>query len=209
MNTQDPPNVMLSDEDRKHQAVEIIDTLFNLLYLVRLDASEPAQVAAYAEQSEKLLLKMHDLLTERASRKEKIAGLIGKVNVLIVDDEPSVTKTLTLVFSNAGYEARSVESAEQALALMKTEGWTPQLAIIDVHLPGMNGIDLAIMLKAQYPEVRMTLFSGRAETTHLLEEARRQGHLLNVLPKPVHPTVFLGMAARLLGNPGQSTEPLN
>ena len=77
-----------------------------------------------------------------------------KVRVLVIDDEPIVAKTLAIVFSNAGYETRAVESAEAAIALLETEQWVPQFAIIDVHLPGMNGIDLATMLKAHYPQVR-------------------------------------------------------
>ena len=127
---------------------------------------------------------------------------------MVVDDEPIVAKTLGIIFSNAGYETRVSESAEQALAMLKEEEWVPQFALIDVHLPGMNGIDLAILLKAQIPALRVCLFSGRAETNDLVEEARRRGHLFPILPKPVHPTVFLGMAATVMGAAGQSIDTL-
>jgi CheY-like chemotaxis protein len=40
--------------------------------------------------------------------------------VLVVDDERIVGKTLAIIFSNEGYETRAVESAEAALALLKT-----------------------------------------------------------------------------------------
>jgi DNA-binding NtrC family response regulator len=118
-----------------------------------------------------------------------------KARVLVIDDERIVAETLAIVFSKAGCETRALESAEAAIALLETEGWVPQYAIIDVYLPGMNGIDLAIMLKAQYPQVRVSLFSGRAATADLLEVARQQGHSFDVIPKPVHPSVFLGMLA--------------
>jgi len=114
---------------------------------------------------------------------------------LVVDDERIVTETLAIVFSNAGYETRGVESAEAAITLLEIDKWVPQFAIIDVCLGGMTGIDLAIMLKAQYPQVRVSLFSGRAETTEIIEEATKQGHSFDVIAKPVHPTVFLGMLA--------------
>jgi DNA-binding NtrC family response regulator len=126
----------------------------------------------------------------------------GKARVLVVDDEDVIAKTLAIIFSNEGYETRAVQSAEAALAMLKTEEWVPQLAIIDVYLPGMNGIDLAIKLKTQYPELRMSLFSGQETTALLLEQAGQQGHFFEIIAKPVHPAILLGTASRLLGNDG-------
>ena len=123
----------------------------------------------------------------------------GKARVLIVDDERIVAETLAIIFTNAGYETRAVESAEAALELLETERWVPQWAIIDVHLPGRNGIDLAIALKAKYPEVSVSLFSGREATANLVEEARQQGHSFDVIAKPVHPAILLEMASSLQG----------
>jgi CheY-like chemotaxis protein len=131
-----------------------------------------------------------------------------RARVLVIDDEAIVAETLAIIFSNAGYETRAVESAEAALKLLTIQGWVPQLAIIDVHLPRMNGIDLAIALKAQYPEVRLSLFSGRAATADLLEDARQQGHSFDVIAKPVHPDFFLTMASSLLGDVGQNPHAL-
>jgi len=131
-----------------------------------------------------------------------MAAPTGKAKVLVIDDEPIIAETLAIVFSSAGYETRAVQSAEAALALLEIEKWIPQFAVIDVHLPRMNGIDLAIALKAQYPEMPASLFSGRAETTDLLEVAGQRGHSFKIIAKPVHPTVFLDMASSLLGDAG-------
>src|ERR1700761_9154387 len=204
MNSPTPPNFMFLDSDQIHHASEIVDALYNLLYLVQLDAFSPEKVKAYAEQSETLLLQLQGLMSENSGYKANPVPAVVKPKALVVDDERVVVKTLGIIFSNAGYETRVSESAEQTLAMLKAEDWVPQFALIDVHLPGMNGIDLAIRLRAEYPEMRVSLFSGRAETTELVEEARRQGHLFNVLAKPVHPSVLLGMAARLIG--GDSSE---
>jgi DNA-binding NtrC family response regulator len=123
-------------------------------------------------------------------------GSYEKKRVLIVDDEKIITDTLVMIFSNEGYDARGVYSAEQALSLMSE--WIPQLAIIDVRLPEMNGIDLAILFKAEYPDCRLSLFSGETATGDLLDNALREGHSFSVLAKPVHPTELLGLASRLL-----------
>jgi len=116
--------------------------------------------------------------------------------VLIVDDERVITDTLVVIFSQYGYEAKGVYSAEEALILMQE--WHPELAIIDVMLPAMNGIDLAIRIRAKWPECQLSLFSGQAATGELLNDALSKGHTFNILAKPVHPSEMLGMADRLL-----------
>jgi DNA-binding NtrC family response regulator len=116
---------------------------------------------------------------------------------LIIDDERLVADTLAKIFANAGYEVRVDYSAEGALELLEREDWTPALAIIDVLLPGMNGVNLAILLKAKDPDMRLSLFSGHSMTALLVEDARKMGHAFDVLPKPVHPSVLLQMASSL------------
>jgi DNA-binding NtrC family response regulator len=116
--------------------------------------------------------------------------------ILIVDDERVITDTLVTIFTQRGYEARGAYSAEQALALMG--GWRPGLVIIDVLLPAMNGIDLAIHIKSLWPECHISLFSGQAATSDLLDTAMKNGHTFDVLAKPVHPSELLNIAGRYL-----------
>ena len=125
-------------------------------------------------------------------------GLQEKHRVLIIDDEVNVSDTLGLIFTKDGYEARVAHSAEEAVELIAE--WAPDLAIIDVMLPGMNGIDFALVLKANYPDCRLLLFSGETNTAELLAQAAKDGHLFNILAKPLHPTYMLETAADLLGD---------
>lgn len=111
--------------------------------------------------------------------------------VLIVDDEVSIATTLAAIFTQAGYDAKSVYSAEEALRLLAEDGWIPQFAVLDVCLPGMHGIDLAILIEAKHPECSIALFSGQPATETLLEEAREHGHSFEILAKPVHPDELL------------------
>lgn len=119
-----------------------------------------------------------------------------KRRVLIVDDEQLIADTLATIFSLAGYEARAACSAEKAFELIA--GWPPRLAIVDVLLPAMKGIDFAILLEATIPGCMVRLFSGQFDPSRLLEAARRNGHTFEVLAKPVHPSEFLRQASELL-----------
>jgi CheY-like chemotaxis protein len=115
--------------------------------------------------------------------------------MLVVDDERVIADTLAQIFRNAGYEAVATYSAEEALGLLTECNWIPDHAILDVHLPGMNGIDLAIRLKAEYPACGLTLFSGESGTAMLVERALEKGHRFEVLPKPIHPLELLRIAS--------------
>jgi CheY-like chemotaxis protein len=127
--------------------------------------------------------------------------------VLVVDDERVIADTLTIIFKQAGYEAGAVYSAEQALELLAA--WPAQVAVIDVRLPGMDGVDLAIRLKAEYPACKLILFSGNAATTDLLERARLDGHDFECLAKPVPPTDLLALLAGLFPPGRWPNQPLD
>jgi DNA-binding NtrC family response regulator len=113
--------------------------------------------------------------------------------MLIVDDERVITDSLVKIFRNEGYETCGVHSAEEARDLLSS--WVPDFAIVDVRLPNMNGVDLAILIKAEYPQCRLILFSGEMTTTDVLDAARKDGHIFDVVAKPVHPLEFIRWAA--------------
>ena len=123
-------------------------------------------------------------------------GKISGRKVLIVDDEATIARTLSIIFKNRGFDARAAYSAEEALQVM--QNWEPEIAIIDVCLPAMNGIDLAILLMNTHPKCKLVLFSGQPRSAELSDQAAKEGHLFEILAKPVHPDVLLERAAQLL-----------
>ena len=118
--------------------------------------------------------------------------------VLIVDDDQAIADTLALIFRMHGYDARVAYSAEQAIDSIAS--CIPDMALLDVNLPGMNGIDLAIVLKANHPECHLLLVSGHESTCSLLEEAAKKGYVFDILAKPIHPTFILERVKCLLSS---------
>ena len=118
--------------------------------------------------------------------------------ILIVDDEPAITESLALIFEKHGYAVRCALSAEEAIEIIAQ--WEPDLAILDVMLPCMNGIDLAMVLKANRPVCHLVLFSGHAGTPALMEEAAKRGNVFEILAKPVHPLFMLDFVASLFAD---------
>lgn len=80
--------------------------------------------------------------------------------VLIVEDSHDSAELLRMVMSLAGHETRVAYSAAQALATVKE--FLPEVAFIDIALPGMDGIDLAHALRAlpQLGECRLIAVTG-------------------------------------------------
>jgi CheY-like chemotaxis protein len=66
--------------------------------------------------------------------------------VLIVDDNPINLKVARLTLEIEGYDVRTAVDAEQALALLST--FLPRLVVMDLQLPGMDGLELTRRLKA-------------------------------------------------------------
>lgn len=118
--------------------------------------------------------------------------------ILIVDDEAEVTGSLAAIFRRHEYDVRVADSAEAAIEAVAA--WQPDLAIVDVQLPRMNGIDLAMVIRDSHPGCRLVLFSGQQTTQAVLEEAAKKGHLFEILAKPVHPMFMLDyVSSRLAG----------
>lgn len=125
----------------------------------------------------------------------------GEIKILIVEDEKVVADTLGQILAANGYEIRVVYSAEDAVSLVA--GWRPDVAILDVMLPKMNGIELALVLKHNFPECQSLLFSGQPSVEVLMQKANSEGHQFEILAKPVHPTVMLDAISSLLCSEGR------
>lgn len=68
------------------------------------------------------------------------------MSILIVDDNPVNLKLARIVLTEAGYEVRTATDAEDALALLAT--WIPAVILMDLQLPGIDGLELTRRLKA-------------------------------------------------------------
>jgi DNA-binding NtrC family response regulator len=115
--------------------------------------------------------------------------------VFVVDDEHVIASTLAAILKLHGYSATPFTSPLEALAAARS--MAPNLLISDVAMPSVSGIDLAIQMKAQYPECKILLFSGQAATQDVLEDARSQGHNFQLLEKPIHPSEMLSRVGAL------------
>ena len=101
--------------------------------------------------------------------------------ILIVEDERVARRALRALLSASGYATAAAESAEEALTLLKDRP-APRVALVDLNLPGMNGIDLIRRLEQLQPPVHAVLMTGAGDET--LAEALRE-HYVPYVRKPL------------------------
>src|SRR5579871_5547128 len=80
--------------------------------------------------------------------------------ILVVDDEPQITRVLRTSLSTHGYDIRVANDGETALEIMKD--WTPDLVITDLAMPNMNGLELCRKLRAS-SHIPIIVLSVRGE----------------------------------------------
>lgn len=81
-----------------------------------------------------------------------------RANILVVDDEPGIREMLTTWLGGAGYECRAV--ADAAEALMAAEEQPADVALLDLALPGEDGIWLARQLREQTRDTALIMVTG-------------------------------------------------
>lgn len=113
----------------------------------------------------------------------------ARKRVLVVDDQKLIADSLSEILANAGFEAMAAYNAREALEVMAR--FHPQWVVSDVVMPDMNGVELAIEIRMQYPMAAILLFSGQAGISELLLDAQRRGYEFELIAKPVHPNKLI------------------
>ena len=94
------------------------------------------------------------------------AGTVGEAEtmpvVMVVDDEPELRTLLGEYFARHGFAVQAAADAAKARSLL-AEGLRPALAILDVNMPGENGLALARWLREAHPRVGIVMLTTAGE----------------------------------------------
>ena len=86
--------------------------------------------------------------------------MVDHKHILVVDDEPQITRVLRTTLSSHGYDIRVANDGETALEIMKD--WSPDLVITDLTMPNMDGLELCRQLRAK-TQIPIIVLSVRGE----------------------------------------------
>src|SRR5215471_6813634 len=119
-----------------------------------------------------------------------------KDRILIVEDDDGLRQITQVQLEREGYETSSALSAELAIPLLEES--QHQLAIVDLHLPGMSGMELLKRIRVEYPETAVVVVTAFG-TVKTAVEAMKAG-AYDYIAKPIHPYELKAIVKRALGH---------
>jgi len=90
----------------------------------------------------------------------KLEDVLQKERILIVDDEKNIVSSLEGILADEGYDVTSTEDGLDALEIVQSD--PPNLVLLDIWIPGMDGIEVLRTIKAYNPETNVLIMSGHA-----------------------------------------------
>ncbi|MFZ0135372.1 MAG: response regulator [Desulfobacterales bacterium] len=119
----------------------------------------------------------------RAAARRKIAVEADGLNVLVVDDEVAVNNNIRKILNKKGY--RVYQATSKAEALEKIERRNYQLVLLDLKMPGVNGLELLEAIRNVQPRARVIIITGYASIETAVDSARMGA--VDYVPKPFTP----------------------
>ena len=82
----------------------------------------------------------------------------SKSQILVVDDDPIIRKTLGILLMSAGYEVATADNGVSAISHLSRT--VPDLIVTDLNMPHMSGVELISHVPSQHPSVPIVAMSG-------------------------------------------------
>ena len=123
--------------------------------------------------------------------------------ILVVEDEPSVRRLIIQTLAHSGYRTLEAGSAMDGLAVFQGNQQEVCLAIVDMVMPAMSGLDLAAELERLRPDLKILYISGYGHSVAMLSIQRQKPDF--VLIKPFSVDALVERVQKLLAMECPST----
>jgi len=117
------------------------------------------------------------------------------VSVLIVDDELMMRKILRLIMHEMGFKVDAEASSGHAVMPIINKQ-QPDLVLLDINLPGTDGLDLLRRINAEHSYIKVVMISGEASQDKV-KEAIDHG-AVDFIAKPFHPDAVMNKLKRFM-----------
>ncbi|MCS6992430.1 MAG: response regulator transcription factor [Anaerolineales bacterium] len=115
-----------------------------------------------------------------------------KTNILVVDDEPVARQSLSDILRLEGYNVTAVANGEQAVEHIRNHA--VDLIVLDLKMPGMNGLDVVQVVNQISPDTQIILLTAFGSMESAVEALRQRVH--DYLLKPASPNQVLESVRR-------------
>ncbi len=145
--------------------------------------------------------------SHHAAPKPAAADIPGTVDILLIDDSADVRSLLGRTLSRAGYSVLSCADGHGALGLLARKAF--RLVVTDIYMPGMDGYEVIMKVKASKPRPQILAISGNTVSV-AGDNLRVAKHLgcERVLAKPFDLPEFYTVVRDMIGGPLAETDPV-
>lgn len=118
--------------------------------------------------------------------------------ILIIDDEPDILRLIGLRLKTSGYELSQAPDSEEAIELLNNSKEPPDLILLDLLLPKMQGEELCKKLKssAEFKNIPIILFTAKVIS---IAETTKKAGAQDYITKPFEPEELLYKIKKLIG----------
>ncbi len=107
-----------------------------------------------------------------------------KAQIVVVDDDAENCRALSELLATEGFDPLSFEDGETVWSAMANGQVRPDVMVVDVRMPGLDGVALLKRIKSCFPAVPVVLVSAFADEVVWAEGLRAGAN--DVFPKPIH-----------------------
>jgi two-component system, chemotaxis family, chemotaxis protein CheY len=119
------------------------------------------------------------------------------LEVLIVDDSAAIRASLSMILRAADIRVAETSSAEDALALLMSGGSKPDLCIVDLNMPGMDGITLIRRMRTMHSTRFTPILMLTTESQQSKRQEARAAGATGWLVKPISPSELMQTVRRV------------
>ena len=121
----------------------------------------------------------------------------NSIDILVVDDELSILSTMKAILEAKGYKVGTADNGIKAVSIAKQRHF--DIAIIDIVMPEMNGVDTYLKLQKISPDTAIIMITGYGKEHPLVEKAIDEG-IQQLLHKPVDLDYLMKIISSLINN---------
>ena len=136
----------------------------------------------------------HEALSDMSNGSQNWSPTPSSHRILVVDDDPVVQRITGAALTEAGFEVWTAGSGRQALEILDTRG-LPHLALIDIRMPEMGGIELSDRLQ-EFIDLPIIMMTVVADKKTIVETIRSVAE--DYITKPFQPEELVARVQRLL-----------
>ena len=135
---------------------------------------------------------------QQRQQKNELKQSNSSYNILLIDDDADILFTFSAVIEGEGYHLKSFNNPHEALShFSQVDPYYYDLVIMDIRMPGMNGIQLYSKLKVMNPEIKV-LFLSALDAVEELLSIFPDIKVSEIIRKPIEPRSLISKASEIL-----------